>query len=1141
MSRGTTPLSRGTTPLSGTRTARVASAKLPWDSRRRSLASAGAVPGTPVTEPAPSSPAPSSPASAARTTGSYAERYRAQKELGQAAGTPSRSVVAKSAGPTVRPAEETADLSLSWPAFQVPTTPSKGTKSSDMSTAAARASREKSFFGTEPAAEPRRSPAPSSATAAPSTPAASSELPWTRLARPGSRRSGKAGLERTLTLPSTPPSLRKTPPAEKKAEPRARSPLPSPPPLQARRSVEPPVQQPVQQPPAEAPTRASVARSPVARSPVARSPRPPPEPAATHQTGSVARSPRPPPSPAPAPAESPTRAARPAAEPAESPTRAARPAAEPAESPFASRGGLRHSPPGSAQRARPTPTPDSDEPSPALDRTSSPPLPAAAGATLSAKKNRVLDKTNRRHSTTPDSMGGFGNGELTEDEKAFIAQAKARRVSGSTFVSTHEEPSPGPSASPPSRTPSPTNSAEEHTDVFSSPSPAPTTPAAATRRPTLSSATRKRLQQRRASLQASPVSTTGSAGSRRTSSVTESDAEDDPEEEHAPAATNGHGPEHSNGHGRAGSAGRVGSAGRIGSASGTSPAPSSASSSKAGSGRPPRPPASGSSSGTVRRAAGGTLRRAASVSKRSATGGEQYLVPLAELAPHPAPDTALRDAQAALKRGDVQETWMDKCEGLHILRQLVRHHPDVVRDNLHAINLLVINEVQNLRSSVARLAICALSDMYQQLGRVMDQDLDQTVTALLAKLAAESGSVFICEDTDKALEHMIGCVTPRAAINALLLSLSHKSKLVRRAVAKHLSDLVGATGPRVFALRECDRLFKGLTTLTQDQSPQTRYLGRKAFYIMSSFDNFDSTLSRMLSGATLKSVQDLVASLRTKGLGDMPADAQLSRHGSTSASDGSPMRRGTKRGTLRSTGASPTRTGSSGSSPVRLAPGQREGAQQAMEDIIKELIESDWKQRDSGVSNLEEFVEEHTDFAIAHLQRLFDAFVPRLTDMNSKVNNHALAAMRQFIPILGPGLEPLATQLVPVLAQNLASKTPAIRTTATESLDLMIEHLDPAVLVQPYCAAAEFGNSKVMTAMVPIVCALVPRLHPQHTKLLQKHAIALQVKLLGEAKGGLKAACHALCVTLHETLGPELLDLVPAAHRTAVQNLLANG
>lgn len=300
---------------------------------------------------------------------------------------------------------------------------------------------------------------------------------------------------------------------------------------------------------------------------------------------------------------------------------------------------------------------------------------------------------------------------------------------------------------------------------------------------------------------------------------------------------------------------------------------------------------------------------------------------------------------------------------------------------------------------------------------------------------------------------------------------------------------------------------------------------------MSSFDGFDATLAKMLTGTALVEMQDLVAQLRSKGLGEMPVDSQLARHGSTSASatsDGSPLKRsGSKRAAPRS-GASPGRGGS-----------VSEATQHQMEDAIKAMVASDWSVRDTGISSLEELVETAPDFVVLHANRVFDAFMPRLTDVNSKVNMHALVALRQVVPTLGPGLDPLATQIVPQLAQNLASKTASIRETATQTLQLMIEHLDPAVLAQPYCAAAEFGNSKVMEAMVPVVCDLVLRLHPNGTKLLVKHAVPLQMKLLNEAKGGLRTACQNLCRALHQTMGPEFLASVPAAHRATLQAMAA--
>lgn len=74
--------------------------------------------------------------------------------------------------------------------------------------------------------------------------------------------------------------------------------------------------------------------------------------------------------------------------------------------------------------------------------------------------------------------------------------------------------------------------------------------------------------------------------------------------------------------------------------------------------------------------------------------------------------------------------------------------------------------MKNLRSSVSRVAVCTLGDLYTHLQKAMDQELDGTVKALLLK-AGESNA-FIRQDVDAALCYMVQHCTPTRGINALL-------------------------------------------------------------------------------------------------------------------------------------------------------------------------------------------------------------------------------------------------------------------------------------------------------------------------------------------------------------------------------------
>lgn len=80
----------------------------------------------------------------------------------------------------------------------------------------------------------------------------------------------------------------------------------------------------------------------------------------------------------------------------------------------------------------------------------------------------------------------------------------------------------------------------------------------------------------------------------------------------------------------------------------------------------------------------------------------------------------------------------------------------------------------------------------------------------------------------------------------------------------------------------------------------------------------------------------------------------------------------------------------------------------------------------------------HCDWV--HVQ-IFDKFLPRLQDSNSKVNLHALRVMEHIVPILKDALHAVIPMATSNLAPNLSSKNREISSTAAEILNSFMQHL----------------------------------------------------------------------------------------------------
>lgn len=154
--------------------------------------------------------------------------------------------------------------------------------------------------------------------------------------------------------------------------------------------------------------------------------------------------------------------------------------------------------------------------------------------------------------------------------------------------------------------------------------------------------------------------------------------------------------------------------------------------------------------------------------RRDSPGNEQHIAfnrPLSEdrtVDQLRNPFNAYREAMESIGSDD----WEQKCSGLSLIQLLIAQYPETITQNLHQVVLVLIQEVKNLRSQVARFALSTFSEMFKHLKRNMDIELDLTVKALIQK-SAESNEFFRL-DTEKCLQIMTDNVTLQKALQALI-------------------------------------------------------------------------------------------------------------------------------------------------------------------------------------------------------------------------------------------------------------------------------------------------------------------------------------------------------------------------------------
>ncbi|XP_034558877.1 uncharacterized protein LOC117826715 [Notolabrus celidotus] len=141
------------------------------------------------------------------------------------------------------------------------------------------------------------------------------------------------------------------------------------------------------------------------------------------------------------------------------------------------------------------------------------------------------------------------------------------------------------------------------------------------------------------------------------------------------------------------------------------------------------------------------------------------------------------------------KVWEEKVKGLQRVQALAQHHPDILKSKLHEVCYAVIEEVKNLRSSVASVALDTVVYLHVYLQKDMDPLADKTGSALLLKIAQSSANAFLLKQAIKALDSLVLNCSPGPVLNVLFgTGLSHLCAAVRACTAQKLHMLAADLG-----------------------------------------------------------------------------------------------------------------------------------------------------------------------------------------------------------------------------------------------------------------------------------------------------------------------------------------------------------
>jgi hypothetical protein len=174
------------------------------------------------------------------------------------------------------------------------------------------------------------------------------------------------------------------------------------------------------------------------------------------------------------------------------------------------------------------------------------------------------------------------------------------------------------------------------------------------------------------------------------------------------------------------------------------------------------------------------------------------------------------------------DNWERQFEGLNILRQLAISCPHILGSSpqLHALATNVSNLADSLRSSLAKNGAMAVVDMFMNLGRALDAEIEP-IMCILLKRSADT-AIFISSAADAALAAITMFGTESRVLGSILAACNHKNPSIKMSAGVWLPRVVIRMAKRLSANpRDLDRVVALAGKNASEGNPNVRYASQR--------------------------------------------------------------------------------------------------------------------------------------------------------------------------------------------------------------------------------------------------------------------------------------------------------------------------
>ncbi|KAB1213988.1 hypothetical protein CJ030_MR5G017251 [Morella rubra] len=183
----------------------------------------------------------------------------------------------------------------------------------------------------------------------------------------------------------------------------------------------------------------------------------------------------------------------------------------------------------------------------------------------------------------------------------------------------------------------------------------------------------------------------------------------------------------------------------------------------------------------------------------------------------------------SLIEGLDSKDWTKVCESLNNTRRFALYHSGLLLPLLEKILMVLVKAMKNPRSALCKTSIMASSDIFNAYGdNLLDSFPSDAFDHLLLQLLlkASQDKRFVCEEADKALNTMVGSMTPLPLLDKLRAYVNHANPRIRAKAAVSISKCVSKLGLEGMKEIGLIALVQMAADLLNDRLPEAREAAR---------------------------------------------------------------------------------------------------------------------------------------------------------------------------------------------------------------------------------------------------------------------------------------------------------------------------